>query len=64
MSLTMRQMCEIIEKSNILVLDNGESPTAVQIFNYSPSGELFEIFSWYALAKQVDEASTNQGKDS
>jgi hypothetical protein len=44
---TIKEMCETIEKANLFK----EPKTAKEIFEYSPSGELFEIFGWYAEAR-------------
>ena len=41
--MTMREMCETIEKAGILKKADDSSPTAREIFEYSPNGELFEI---------------------
>jgi hypothetical protein len=52
-------MCETIVEADILRSKDGETPTAEDIFNYSPGGELFMVFQWYELAKGVlAEAST------
>lgn len=50
MKLTMRQMCEHIVKADILKDQHGIKPTAKEIFNYSPTGELSEIWIWYNIA--------------
>jgi hypothetical protein len=50
--MTMREMCETIVQSGILKKTDGTAPTAEEIFNYSPTGELFMIFEWYEVAKE------------
>lgn len=49
-NITMKQACEHIVKAEILICKDGGTPTAEQIFNYSPSGELFMVFEWYKSA--------------
>ena len=45
---TMKQMCEHIVKADILQFkDDKSSPTAEEIFNYSPTGELYMVFQWF-----------------
>lgn len=51
--MSCKDMCETIVEADILRKSNGEPPTAHEIFNYSPTGELFMIFEWYAIAKEV-----------
>jgi len=51
--LTMKDMCETIEKAGILEKKDGTAPTAKEIFEYSSTGELFMIFEWYAIAKKI-----------
>jgi len=46
--MTMRQMCETI--SRYWERKDGIKIPPEKIFHYSPSGELFEIFFWYAEA--------------
>lgn len=49
--VTMKQMCEHIVKAKIIYKRNSDDLlTAEEIFNYSPTGELFEIFGWYKMA--------------
>jgi hypothetical protein len=50
--MTYKEMCETIAAANILKFQDGTQPTAEQIFNYSPTGELFMIPEWYAIAKK------------
>lgn len=47
--VSMKDMCEHIAKAGFLERD-GVPLTAEQIYNYSPSGELFMVFQWYELA--------------
>lgn len=50
---SMDEMTEFIAKSKtIRFKDNKNYPTSEQIYNYSPTGELFKIFGWYAIAKR------------
>lgn len=48
---TMREMCETIERADFLRKPDGTAPTAREIFDYSPSGELFMVFAWYEQAQ-------------
>ena len=50
MSLTGKDMCEWIVKSGILRRPDGTAPTAEEIWNYSPTGELSAVFEWYDMA--------------
>lgn len=45
--VTMKAMCEHIAKARFLVKRDGSFPAAEEIFNYSPTGELYMIFTWY-----------------
>jgi hypothetical protein len=47
--MTFKQMCETIVKARRL-LDPNDTATAEQIYDYSPTGELFQIHFWYAEA--------------
>lgn len=49
--MTMEKMCEFIFESGLLRREDDSIPTAMEIFNYSPTGELFMIFEWYNMAK-------------
>lgn len=52
--MTMKDMCETVERAGIIKELNGHCPpTAEQIFNYSPTGELSRVFEWYAMAQLV-----------
>jgi hypothetical protein len=46
-------MCDVIVRADILRKKDGSKLTAEEIFNYSPTGELYEIFSWYEYAQKV-----------
>jgi hypothetical protein len=49
--LTLKRVCTIIEKSKVLIKNDGTNPTADEIWNYSPTGELFMIWEWWYQAK-------------
>lgn len=51
--ITMKQMCEHIVKAGILERPDGTKPTAKEIFDYSPRGELYMVFEWYKTACEV-----------
>jgi len=42
--LTMRQMCETIERAGFLAKPDGSLMTAPEIFEYSPTGELSMVW--------------------
>ena len=42
-------MCDTIVEADFLTIE-GRKPTAEEIFNYSPTGELSEVFNWYYTA--------------
>lgn len=46
MGYTVKQICEHIAKAEIL---HG-NPTPIQIWNYSPTGELFMLSEWFQMA--------------
>lgn len=48
--LTMKQMCERIVEADLLEKTDGTKPTAEEIFNYSSTGELSQVFMWYSMA--------------
>jgi hypothetical protein len=49
--LTMKDMCEHIVKANFLFHKGTDNLfSAEEIFNYSPTGELFMVFEWYRYA--------------
>ncbi len=45
--MTLGDMCKEIADSEMLTKKDGTHPTAEEIFNYSPTGELFMVFQWY-----------------
>ena len=47
--LTYKEMCEFISWSGMFKRE-GKPLTAEEIFNYSPTGELFMITEWHAQA--------------
>lgn len=49
----MKQMCEHIESTGVLVCNDGSKPTAVEIFNYSSTGELWKVFIWFDMACKI-----------
>jgi len=52
---TFKEVCEVIAESNILSNKEGINPTPEQVFDYSPTGELFMLWEWYEIAVQVIE---------
>ncbi|MEK4617688.1 hypothetical protein NYE71_16465 [Bacillus sp. FSL K6-0273] len=48
--VTFKEMCELIAKW--FKETRGIEVTGKQVFNSSPSGELWHIFAWYAEAKE------------
>jgi hypothetical protein len=56
---TMKEMCDVIVEADFLRKEDGTKPTAEEIFNYSPSGELSQVFFLYyealAILKRYDE---------
>jgi len=53
MTLTLRDMCEFIAESRLLLRSDGTFPLPEDIYNYSPTGETFNIFCWYQEALAV-----------
>lgn len=51
--ISMKQVCEKIIKADFLTKQDGTKPTVKEIFNYSPTGELFMIFEWYKQAQEI-----------
>lgn len=47
MKLTFEKVCIILEKAKTLTKPDSTHPTADEIFNYSPTGELFMIWEWW-----------------
>lgn len=61
--VTMKQMCEHIVKAEMLYKRSSDDLlTAEEIYNYSPTGELFMVFQWYRMACNIlgYTASQNQ----
>jgi len=58
--VTGQEMCEFIVKADILRF-SGVPPTAEEIWNYSPSGELHQVFFWYELAQFVVKKRADNG---
>jgi len=48
--MTMQDLCEVIAKANVLEKADGTPLTAREVFDYSPTGELSDIFFWYPVA--------------
>lgn len=53
--MTLKEVCEEIEKSQILIRADGRHPTAREIYEYSPTGELIMLNEWYEIAKVVNQ---------
>ena len=52
---TFKEMCEYIAAAKFLSRDE-HYLTAEEIFNYSPTGELYMLFEWYGIAVKVNDA--------
>ena len=52
---TFKEMCEYIAAAQFLRKDE-HYLTSEEIFNYSPTGELYMLFEWYCIAVKVNEA--------
>jgi len=50
--MTGKEMCELISNH---WKSEGLNKTWEEIWNYSPSGELFNVFMWYEEAKKWEE---------
>ncbi len=50
---TGKEMCETIVKADFLRKDDGTAPTADEIWNYSPTGEISMVILWYWEAKEI-----------
>lgn len=48
--ITMKAMCEHIVKADFIENKDDTKPTAEELFNYSPTGELYMVFEWYKMA--------------
>lgn len=53
--MTFREVCEVIAHSGVLKKKDGSQPNGEEIFNYSPTGELYMIWEWYGLAEELFE---------
>ena len=53
-TVSMQEMCETIERAAILKRSDGTRPTAREIYEYSPRGELFMVFEWYSIARALE----------
>lgn len=53
--VTFQQMCKEIAESKMLTKRDGTHPTALEIFNYSPTGELFMVYEWYSILVRWNE---------
>ena len=56
--VTFKEMCELIAKW--FKETRGIEVTGKQVFNSSPSGELWHIFAWYAEAKSILTGNKNR----
>ncbi len=53
--ITAKEMCQTIVRADFLRDADGVAPTAEEIFNYSPTGDLSKMFEWYEVAKVILE---------
>ncbi len=51
--MTGKEMCERIVEAGILRKPDGTAPTAEEVWNSSPSGELAQVAAWYEEAVAV-----------
>jgi len=51
--LTGKQMCEAIVEAGFLNHLDGRKLTGEEVWNSSPSGELFQVFEWYLFARDI-----------
>lgn len=52
--MTGKEICEHIAKANFLFKEGTDIPlTADEIWNYSPTGELFMLHEWYENACKI-----------
>lgn len=58
-TITMKQMCEAIVEADFLRFKDGRKPTPEEVFNYSPSGELYQVFAWYDVAVALKDAQAS-----
>lgn len=50
---TFHEMAEAVEKVGQMQKRDGTKPTAAEIFNSSPTGELFQVAEWYRSAVRI-----------
>ena len=53
--ISMREICEYLAKKEAFLRDDGTPMTAIEIWNSSPTGELWHILSAYRIFKTADE---------
>lgn len=51
--VTGEEMCQTIIEAGILQKKDGTKLTTEEVWNYSPTGELFMVFEWYKIAREV-----------
>ncbi len=51
--MTMEQMCETIVRADFLRTDDGRKLTAREIYDASPTGELWHVFALYDYAQKI-----------
>lgn len=60
---TMKEMCELIVKADIIRKKDGNKFKPEEVYEYSPTGELSMIFDWYNIAKiKMKAEKTLSGK--
>lgn len=57
--VTMKEVCKTIVEADFLRLPDGSAPSAEEIYNSSPTGELFHVFDWYEQAKLIINERSN-----
>lgn len=55
-NMTGRQMCEAIYAAGIIRKGGPDGPLATpnEIWNSSPTGELYQVFEWFEAAKLIN----------
>jgi len=51
--MTGKEVCELIVKADFLRKPDGTAPTADEIWESSPTGELYQVFQWFEQAKLI-----------
>jgi hypothetical protein len=51
--VTFHDICVEIAKADFLRKKDSTAPTALEIYSYSPTGELYMILEWYEIALQI-----------